>query len=217
MPSISAEQLEVLRPYLHLGEKLGSLQAQLLDGAPHELTVEYAGEVAALDVQAGHRRRAAGLAQPPARDQRGQLRQRAGELARERGIKVVESRSPSPKGFTNSITVRVRTAQKTSEVAGAIFGRDVIRLVQINDFFLEAVPEGFILMLNNRDVPGVVGAVGMLLGEAKINIAGLQLGRETHRRHGDLADPRRRAHPARTCSSGCARCPTSSSATMLEL
>ena len=47
-----------------------------------------------------------------------------------------------------------------------------------NGFYLEAVPEGFILMLNNRDVPGVVGAVGMLLGEAKINIAGLQLGRE---------------------------------------
>jgi D-3-phosphoglycerate dehydrogenase len=59
-----------------------------------------------------------------------------------------------------------------------VFGRDVIRLVRINGFYLEAVPEGFILMLNNRDVPGVVGAVGMLLGEAKINIAGLQLGRE---------------------------------------
>ena len=54
----------------------------------------------------------------------------------------------------------------------------MIRLVEINGFYLEAVPEGFILMLNNRDVPGVVGAVGMLLGEAKINIAGLQLGRE---------------------------------------
>jgi D-3-phosphoglycerate dehydrogenase / 2-oxoglutarate reductase len=102
----------------------------------------------------------------------------ARELAKERGIKVVESRSSSPKGFTNSLTVRVRTAQKTSEVAGAVFGRDVIRLVRINDFYLEAVPEGFILMLNNRDVPGVVGAVGMLLGEAQINIAGLQLGRE---------------------------------------
>jgi len=63
-------------------------------------------------------------------------------------------------------------------VAGAVFGRDVIRLVKINNFYLEAVPEGFILMLNNRDVPGVVGAVGTLLGEVGINIAGLQLGRE---------------------------------------
>jgi len=54
----------------------------------------------------------------------------------------------------------------------------VIRLVKINDFYLEAVPEGYILMLHNRDVPGVVGAIGTILGEAKINIAGLELGRE---------------------------------------
>ena len=51
-------------------------------------------------------------------------------------------------------------------------------LLKIKVTRIEAVPEGFILMLNNRDVPGVVGSVGMLLGEAKINIAGLQLGRE---------------------------------------
>jgi D-3-phosphoglycerate dehydrogenase len=177
MPSLSAEQLEVLRPYLILAERLGSLQAQLLVEAPNELTVEYAGEIAAFDVQPVTVAVLKGLL--------GRLLEtsvvnfvNARELARERGIKVVESRSTSPKGFTNSITVRVRTARKTSEVGGAVFGRDVIRLVKINGFYLEAVPEGFILMLNNRDVPGVVGAVGMLLGEAKINIAGLQLGRE---------------------------------------
>ena len=78
----------------------------------------------------------------------------------------------------NLVTVYVGSAKGTSTVAGAIFGQRVIRLVRINDFFLEAVPEGFILMLHNRDVPGVVGTVGTLLGEAKINIAGLELGRE---------------------------------------
>jgi D-3-phosphoglycerate dehydrogenase len=177
MPSISGEQLEVLRPYLTLAERLGSLQAQLLEQAPEELTVEYAGEIAALDVQSVTVAVLKGLL--------GRLLEtsvvnfvNARELARQRGITVVESRSTSPKGFTNSITVRIRTARKISEVAGAVFGRDVIRLVKINAFYLEAVPEGFILMLNNRDVPGVVGNVGMLLGEAKINIAGLQLGRE---------------------------------------
>jgi D-3-phosphoglycerate dehydrogenase len=177
MPSLTAEQLEVLRPYLVLAERLGSLQAQLLEEAPKELTVEYAGEIGALDVQPVTVAVLKGLL--------GRLLEtsvvnfvNARELARERGIKVIESRSTSPKGFTNSITVRVRTAHKTSEAAGAVFGRDVIRLVKINGFYLEAVPEGFILMLNNRDVPGVVGAVGMLLGEARINIAGLQLGRE---------------------------------------
>jgi D-3-phosphoglycerate dehydrogenase len=178
MPSISAEQLEVLRPYLTLGERLGSLQAQLLEEAPSEITVEYAGEVAAYDVQAVTIAVLKGLL--------GRLLEtsmvnfvNARELAKERGIKVIEAKTSQPKGFTNSLTVRVKTAQKTSEVAGAVFGREVVRLVRINGYYLEAVPEGFILMLNNRDVPGVVGNVGMLLGEAKINIAGLQLGRET--------------------------------------
>ncbi|MDX2165417.1 MAG: phosphoglycerate dehydrogenase [Deltaproteobacteria bacterium] len=177
MPSISAEQLEVLRPYLDLGERLGSVQAQLLAEAPQELTVEYSGDVASLDVQPVTVAVLKGLL--------GRLLEtnvvnyvNARELAKERGIKIIESKTSQPKGFTNSLTVRVRTAQKTSEVSGAVFGRDVIRLVRINGFYLEAVPEGFILMLNNRDVPGVVGAVGNLLGEAKINIAGLQLGRE---------------------------------------
>jgi D-3-phosphoglycerate dehydrogenase len=64
------------------------------------------------------------------------------------------------------------------EVAGAVFGRQTVRLVKINDFFLEAVPEGYILMLYNRDVPGVVGKVGTLLGQNGVNIAGLELGRE---------------------------------------
>ena len=177
VPSISAEMLVVLRPYLALAERLGSVQAQLLVEAPTELTVEYAGEISALDVQP--------VTVAVLRGLLGRLLEtsvvnyvNARELARERGIKVIESKSSQPKGFQNMISVRVRTAQKTSEVAGAVFGRDVIRLVKINGFYLEAVPEGFILMLNNRDVPGVVGAVGMLLGEAGINIAGLQLGRE---------------------------------------
>ena len=99
-------------------------------------------------------------------------------IARERGIKVVEAKTSQAKGYLNLVTVRVKTSQDETNVAGAVFGRRVLRLVRINDFYLEAVPEGYILMLHNRDVPGVVGTVGTLLGEAKINIAGLELGRE---------------------------------------
>jgi D-3-phosphoglycerate dehydrogenase len=128
MPSISAEQLEVLRPYLALGERLGSLQAQLLEDAPEEVTVEYAGEVAAHDVQPVTIAVLKGLL--------GRLLEtsvvnfvNARELAKERGIKVVESKTSQPKGFTNSLAVRVKTAHTTSEVGGAVFGREVIRLV----------------------------------------------------------------------------------------
>ena len=177
VPSMSSESLEVLRPYLTLGEKLGSVQAQLLEAAPKRVRVEYAGEIAAVDVQlvtlAVLHGLLAGLLDSSAVNY-----VNARELARERGIKVIESKTTQPTGYLNLVTVFVETALGRSEVAGAIFGREVIRLVKINHFFLEAIPEGVILMLHNRDVPGVVGAVGTLLGEAKINIGGIELGRE---------------------------------------
>ncbi len=177
VPSVSAELIELLRPYLTLGEKLGSLQAQLLEEAPAELTVEYGGEVAAGDVQPVTVAVLRGLLDRLLEASTVNY-VNAMELARERGIKITESKTEQTSGYVNQVKVTVRTAHKQSEVVGAVFGREVIRLVRINKFHLEAVPEGRILMLHNRDVPGVVGAVGTLLGEAKVNIAGLELGRE---------------------------------------
>jgi len=72
----------------------------------------------------------------------------------------------------------VKRDAETTTVAGAVFGRRTLRIVRINKFYMEAVPEGHILILNNRDVPGVVGAVGMLLAKHGINIAGIELGRD---------------------------------------
>lgn len=177
VPSISTEQLEVLGPYLTLCDKLGSLQGQLLTAGPSEVEIDYAGEVSNQDVKpltlSVLRGVLASLLEAGAVNY---VNARA--IARERDIKVVESKTSQSKGFSNLVTIVVRTPKGTSTVAGAIFGRHVIRLVRINDFFLDADPQGFILMLHNRDVPGVVGRVGTLLGEAKINIARLELGRE---------------------------------------
>jgi D-3-phosphoglycerate dehydrogenase len=177
VPSISPELLDVLGPYLTLGEKLGSLQAQLLTAAPREMAIEYAGEVADYDVKSLTLAVLRGLLNRVLESSVVNY-VNAPAIARERGIKIVESRTSQSKGFLNLVTVSVATGKGTSTVAGAIFGQRVIRLVRINDFFLDADPSGYILMLHNRDVPGVVGSVGMLLGEAKINIARLELGRE---------------------------------------
>lgn len=177
VPSVSAELLEVLRPYLKLGEKLGALQAQLLEQAPTEVKVEYGGEVATVDVQPVTVAVLHGLLDRLLESSTVNY-VNARELARERGIKITESRTAQTGGYVNQVKVSVRTADKESEVVGAVFGREVVRLVRVDRFHLEAVPEGRILMLHNRDVPGVVGAVGTLLGEAKVNIAGLELGRE---------------------------------------
>jgi D-3-phosphoglycerate dehydrogenase len=177
VPSISPELLEALGPYLTLCEKLGSMQGQMLTAAPQELAIEYAGEVADYDVKSLTLAVLRGLLNRML-DSSVVNYVNAPAIARERGIRIVEAKTSQPKGFANLITVTAGTASGTNIVAGAVFGQRVIRLVRINSFFLDADPQGYILMLHNRDMPGVVGSVGTLLGEAKINIARLELGRE---------------------------------------
>lgn len=176
VPSISPEQLQVLGPYLTLCEKLGSLQGQMLTEAPREVTIEYAGEVASHDVKSLTLGVLRGLLNRVL-DAGGVNYVNAPAIARDRGISVVESKTTHPSGFSNLITVSATTTSGQNIVAGAIFGQRVARLVRINGFFLDADPQGYILMLHNRDVPGVVGTIGTLLGQAGVNIARLELGR----------------------------------------
>jgi D-3-phosphoglycerate dehydrogenase / 2-oxoglutarate reductase len=176
MPSVSAEMLTILKPHLMLGEKLGSLLAQLSPEPPTELTIEYAGQVADLDWRPVTHAVLRGLLSHFLDASVNYVN--APAIARERGIQIREARASRSSAFVNSITVGVRRASGASEVEGALFGANILRLVRINSFYMEAVPEGYVLMLNNRDVPGVVGRVGTLLGKHQINIAGLELGRE---------------------------------------
>src|SRR2546427_470030 len=90
---------------------------------------------------------------------------------------MVESRGERSGDFASSITIKAKAKTRDLEVEGAIFGSKHPRIVRVNNFYLEAVPEGYILILHNKDVPGVVGTVGTLLGKNGINIAGMELGR----------------------------------------
>ena len=175
VPSVSPELLEVLRPYLTLGEKLGSLQVQMADTLPKEVHVEYRGEVTQYDVAPLTLAVLKGLLTPVMES--GVNYVNAPLVARERGIKVVESKSSQAGDFASSIFVKIMTDTQEREVEGAIFGSRNPKIVKVNGFYLEAVPEGYILILHNRDVPGVVGAIGTLLGHKGINIAGMELGR----------------------------------------
>jgi D-3-phosphoglycerate dehydrogenase len=176
VPSVSPELLEILRPYLTLCEKLGSLQVQMLATVPKEVHIEYGGEVTQYDVSSLTLAVLKGILTPVMESSVNYVN--APVVAKERGINVIESKSSRPSDFASSIAVKVKTAKKELEVEGAIFGSRNPRIVKINSFYLEAVPEGYILILHNRDVPGVVGAVGSLLAQKKINIAGLELGRD---------------------------------------
>lgn len=176
VPSVSPELLSVLRPYLTLAEKLGSLQVQMAASLPKQVHIEYAGEVTQYDVSPLTLAVLKGILTPMMESSVNYVN--APVVARERGIKVVESKSNRAGDFASSIIVRVKTKDKETEIAGAIFGSNNPRIVKVDSFYLEAVPEGYILILHNRDVPGVVGAVGTLLGARGINIGGLELGRQ---------------------------------------
>jgi D-3-phosphoglycerate dehydrogenase len=175
-PALTAKMLTILQPYLTLGEKLGGFLAQTAAEAPLEVQVEYSGEIVEHDVTPATAAVLRGLLSPILESPVNYVN--APLIARERGIRVVESRSSRPSDFLNSMTVRVTSETGVTTVEGAVFSNNVVRLVRVNDFYLEAVLDGYILVLHNRDVPGVVGAVGTLLGRRGINIAGLELGRE---------------------------------------
>jgi len=98
-------------------------------------------------------------------------------VAEERGIKVTETRVARSEDYTSLVRVVVVTEKGESSVSGTVYGKTP-RVVKIDLFPIEAELSGGILMLQNQDVPGVVGRVGTFLGEKGINIAGLQLGRK---------------------------------------
>jgi D-3-phosphoglycerate dehydrogenase len=176
LPALSPGELELIGPHLELGEKLGRLAAQLIAEAPTQVTVGLGGEAAGHNAEPITSAVLKGLL---ARFLEQDLNfVNAPFIARERGIHVTEMRSREVTDYINTLTLSVRTANASHEVAGAVIGSRGLRIVRIDGFRVEAVPDGYFLMLHNRDVPGVVGSVGTMLGQAGINIAGLELGRD---------------------------------------
>jgi len=171
VPSVSAEMAEEVRPYLLLAEKLGRFQGQLSPGAIEEVEVEYAGDVADLDVAPITIAALKGLLESVS-DRVNMVN--APVIAQDLGIKVVESKVSRPQDFASGLVLRVKGSVDRL-IAGAVFHGGQPRIVRIDDFMLEAIPEGPTLFLQNRDQPGVVGTVGTLLGEEGINISRMQL------------------------------------------
>ncbi len=180
MPSVSAEALKVLQPYLVLAEKLGSLQAQLAEGPIEEVHIEYQGEVSKLDTAPLTLSLIKGLLSRALREDVNYVN--ALFRARERGIKITESKTESVEDFLNLIGVRIRFKGGENYVAGTLFGKKEPRIVKLNNFRLDALPEGPMLYIHNEDRPGVIGLIGVTLGEAGLNIARMYVGQEPEKR-----------------------------------
>jgi D-3-phosphoglycerate dehydrogenase len=177
VPSVSPEILSQIRPYLTLGEKLGRFQGQLCPGKIDEIEIEYAGDVADLRVAPITIAVLKGLLESVT-DRVNMVN--APVIAREHGIKVIESKSSRSTDYASTVTTRVRGCVDRL-IAGAIFHGVQPRIVRLDDFILEAIPEGFALLLHNHDRPGVVGAVGTILGEERVNISRMQLALQRER------------------------------------
>ncbi len=176
VPSVSAEILPHLRPYLDLAEKLGSFTAQIIQGGVREVHLQYTGDVAQYGIEPITSALLKGFLTPMLSGNVNFVN--APVLAKARGIKVTESVTERHEDYSNLITIRAVSDKEELSVSGALLGRRNPRILRIDNFLVEAVPEGNILFIYNEDRPGVIGNIGTTLGKNNINIGMMQFGRD---------------------------------------
>ncbi len=174
-PSVSAEIMAELRPYVDLGLKLGMFQGQAFGSDVRRLVIEYSGKVADLDVRPITQAVLVGLLSGTSNRVNFV---NAALIAEERGIAVSETKSRVAKDFASLISLWVETDAGESDVAGAVFRESDLRIVRVNGFPIEAIPKGHMLLCANRDQPGTLGRICATLGDGGVNIARLYLGRK---------------------------------------
>lgn len=175
MPSISAEEAPKLKPFVELAELLGSFAGQISDGGFDEVDVEYEGEVVELNRKPLTAAALAGLARPMLADVN---MVSAPAVLAERGIKVTESKSERSPVFDSLIRIRVHVGHGWRSLAGTIIAGEP-RIVEVKGMSLDARFRPCMLYVNNTDEPGFIGELGTMLGNAGVNIATFNLGRET--------------------------------------
>lgn len=176
VPSVPADQLPMLSPYINLAEKMGAFEAQLYEGGLTQVTVEYSGEVSNLKLEPITLSALKGLLSPILKENVNYVN--APLIAKDRGIEVKVSKSTDTIEYTSLITIKIKANGKDMSVSGTLNSRKEPRIIQVDDFPMETVPEGDMLVLMNNDKPGVIGGIGMLLGQNGVNIARMQFGRE---------------------------------------
>ncbi len=183
MPALGADLLRKIQPYMTLAERIGSLHAQIDEGAASQVDVIYSGSYGS-DLPTVHLTRAVlkGLLDVSVPESVNYVN--APGLAERRGIKVLESKAAGVNEDETgnaglSLAVRVTDAAgEKREISGTVFSGNEPRILYIDGFRVNVDPNGSMLVTEHTDRPGVIGKVGTLLGDAGVNIAGMHLGRE---------------------------------------
>jgi len=173
-PALPPEELAYLRPFAALTERLAALHAQLFGGRVSAIELDFEGEVADHDTNLLVAAAIKGVLQPYTEERINAVNARL--FAGNRGIKLVERRTRAHSSYASLVTVRMQE----HEIAGTVLMGE-LRAVRIDSFRVDLVPEGRFLVSRHEDRPGVVGKVGSILGEHDVNIASMQVGRDTPR------------------------------------
>ena len=176
IPGLRPDLLEQLRPYLELAETLGNLVAQLVGGRVEALNVRLQGELATNQSQPIVIAALKGLLSHALQERVNYVN--ASIEAKERGIRVVETRDASIKDYTGSLHLSAKGSLGEHSVAGALLGDSEIRITSVDDFPVNVPPNKYMVFTMHRDMPGIIGNIGSLLGRFNVNIASMQVGRK---------------------------------------
>jgi D-3-phosphoglycerate dehydrogenase len=177
IPAVSPDEFKKLEPYIQLGEKLGAFLAQLAGERIRQVRISYDGGLAELNTHLVKNAVLKGILTPALSEQVNLIN--AGALAQTRGVDVAELRSARRANFSNSLGIGIYTEGESATGVGMVGVRGTLRILGLNDIDIEAPLRGVIIFIRNQDVPGVIGRVGTILGDRKINIATFTLGRNT--------------------------------------
>ncbi|MBI5187541.1 MAG: phosphoglycerate dehydrogenase [Nitrospirae bacterium] len=175
-PSIPADQVARLQPYINLAEKLGGFAAQIFEGGVTGMTIEYRGEASEINTAPVTIAAIKGFLTPILEETVNFVN--APFIAKERGIEVKETRSTDAGDYQSMVAIRIKAKDRESYLAGTLFSKKDPRIVAIDNFKVEIVPDGELLFIYNNDKPGVIGNIGTLFGKNNINIARMHFGRE---------------------------------------
>jgi D-3-phosphoglycerate dehydrogenase len=176
LPIKENELPDFVRPYLELVQKIGHLSAQITKSAVKSIKVMASGSVsehlASMSTFA-----TVGVLTESVGDQVNYVN--AEFVAKERGIKITTEVKPNNSAFINKVCVKLTTSEGTISIAGTVFGDNVQRIIEIDDYILDVEPKGTMIFFRNSDTPGVIGDVGRIMAENGLNISDFRLGRDS--------------------------------------
>jgi D-3-phosphoglycerate dehydrogenase len=174
--SLSGDVYDQVKPAMDLAQRLGTFLAQACPGTPERIEVGLYGDLREIDSKPIQAAAVCGVMRCAFPENVTLVNARA--LASEKGIDVVESTSSAKVAFSNLMAIRLKTSEREFSVAGTLFGRNHLRLVDVDGVEVDAIPQGHLLLVRNDDTPGVVGHLGQALGQRNINIARMTVGRK---------------------------------------